>query len=55
MKSSITLSIGCIVIIASILCTNCKKDDSLTESDVMDVLLKAGKVSPKAANKDEIA
>jgi hypothetical protein len=55
MKSSITFSVGCIVIIASILCTNCKKDDSLTESDVKDVLLKAGKVTPKAADKDEIA
>jgi hypothetical protein len=44
MKSSIIFSFGCTVIIASILCTNCEKDDSLTENDVMEVLQKTGKL-----------
>ncbi|TFH33730.1 MAG: hypothetical protein E4G95_09310 [Bacteroidia bacterium] len=49
------LKLSSLVFAVILSCTMCKKDDiPFSESDVIDVLEKAGKVYPLAADKDEI-
>jgi len=54
MKIQKTLKLSVTALIFVFLCAACKKEVFLSESDVMDVLQNAGKVSPLAAEKDEI-